>query len=258
MFSKSFRKNYVYIIISLSVVIVLTVYMMMLQKHSRVQLYNKYQTQLVETFYDVTSEKNAFDIPTIKKWQLPYSINRWYHITQGGYEINFRELGFTMPNSKMSIMFLFNCQNRVGFWRNIFHFTNTGKNCCDKGDRIPAMWVYPDYTSNFHIRFSTDKDGNDGSDVINEEEVYIPHLLTLVFDDNMFYFYANDKQVLNTGPHNNIYKRDDKTVLKIGDPWHWNTGLHIKNFTLYDGVLSETQVRQVYKTLTERTGELTF
>jgi len=227
--------------------------MMNLQKHS----YSNLQTQVIEKF-DATSNLTAFDIPKMKKWQFPNSINTWYHITQGGYSIHFKELGFTMPNSKMTIMFLFNCQSKEGYWRNIFHFTNSGKNCCDKGDRIPAMWVYPNYTAYFHVRFSTDNWGNDGHDIIHEESKSIPQLITLVFDDNMFSFYVNDKLVLNTGPYNNIYKRDDNTVLHIGDPWHWNANLHIKNFTLYDGVLSKDYVQQVYKALTERAGELTF
>jgi len=252
MYPKYFRKNYVYILISLCIVMILTVYMMNLQKDS----YSNLQTQVIEKF-DATRKMNAFDIPKMKKWQFPNSIDTWYHITQGGYSIPFKELGFTMPNSKMTIMFLFNCQSREDYWRNIFHFTNSGKNCCDKGDRIPAMWVYPHYMTNYHVRFSTDTWGNDGDDINNEMDKSVPQLITLIFNDNKVVFYLNNVEKVNR-EHHNIYKRDDKTVLHIGDPWHWNNKLHIKNFTLYDGVLSDTEVKQVYNALTEDGSQFTF
>jgi hypothetical protein len=29
-------------------------------------------------------------------------------------------------------------------WGSIFHFSATGGNCCEYGDRVPAVWFYPD------------------------------------------------------------------------------------------------------------------
>lgn len=245
------RKNIqVYILIVVCVVIIiLTAYFMYVKNIS--------QTQSIETFGG-PSQSTAFNIPAIKKWQFPPSIEQWYEIKQNGYRIDFKDLGFTLPNSKMTIMFLFNCQSKVDYWRNIFHFTNSGNNCCEKGDRIPAMWVYPDYTNNFHIRFSTDDYGNDGYDPqYMRDNKTVPELLTLVFDDNKFSFYANDT-LLYSKVYHNIYKRDDQTVLHIGDPWHGNSNLHIKHFTLYDGVLTKDHVSEVYNKLKGSAGELTF
>lgn len=31
-----------------------------------------------------------------------------------------------------------------GGWGSIFHFSATGGNCCEYGDRVPAVWFYPD------------------------------------------------------------------------------------------------------------------
>ena len=254
MVSKYFRKNHIVVsIVVCAVLIILTVYFVYSMKKSQTQT----QTQTIETFGG-SNESASFNIPAIKKWQFPSSVDRWYEIKQNGYRIDFKDLGFTLPNSKMTIMFLFNCESKVGYWRNIFHFTNSGNNCCEKGDRIPAMWVYPDYTNNFHIRFSTDDYGNDGYDPrYMRDNKTVPELLTLVFDDNKFSFYANDT-LLESKVYHNIYKRDDKTVLHIGDPWHWNGNLHIKNFTIYDGVLEKHHISEIYNKLKGIAGELTF
>ena len=48
-------------------------------------------------------------------------------------------------------------------WGNILHFTATGNNCCDYGDRIPGIWFHPG-TRNLHIRDGHGGDGSVGCD----------------------------------------------------------------------------------------------
>ena len=61
---------------------------------------------IIENFGSST-DSAAFDIPTLKKWSFEESAN-WYKIQKGGYTKNFSELDFTIPNSKLSILFSFN------------------------------------------------------------------------------------------------------------------------------------------------------
>ena len=43
------------------------------------------------------------------------------------------------------------------------HFTATGNDCCDYGDRVPGVWFHPG-TRNLHIRDGHGGDGNAGCD----------------------------------------------------------------------------------------------
>lgn len=45
-------------------------------------------------------------------------------------------------------------------WSNILRFTNTTKDCCDLGDRSPAIWLHPNMY--LHVRIGSDKEGNWG------------------------------------------------------------------------------------------------
>lgn len=210
---------------------------------------------LIENFGG-SSDDVAFDVPTQKKWKFDQS-KSWYKIQQNGYKINFSELGFTMPNSQLSILFLYMNFKGQDYWRNVFRLTNTTNNCCNAGDRLIAMWIHPDKTNNFHIRFTTDTDGNDGMDSGILLPMGIPVFIGLVFDNNIFNLYINS--VLSyTGTFNNIAKRDSNAVLQIGDEFHQQDGnIYIKNFTMYDGVLTQTDINNVYDKLTDGSSETT-
>ena len=93
--------------------------------------------------------------------------------------------------------------------------------------------------------FSTDKDGNDGVDPNIEIPMGIPSLITLVFNKNTFTFYVNGNAV-KTLSYGSIYPRNIDTKLYIGDHFdgYGNDGnVLIKNFTIYDGALNETDVK---------------
>ena len=51
----------------------------------------------------------------------------------------------------------------VGAWANIIHVSATGNNCCNYGDRIPAIWFYAN-TYRLHIRDGSTSEGNAGCD----------------------------------------------------------------------------------------------
>jgi hypothetical protein len=204
---------------------------------------------IIENFGSST-DNVAFDIPTLKKWSFEESTN-WYKIQKGGYKKNFSELGFTTPNSKLSILFLFTNLKGTDYWRNIFRFTNTSNDCCNKGDRIPAVWVKPDNNNNLWIRFSTDTNGDDGIETGILFPMGVPILIGLIFDANTFTLYYNNIMAYN-GTFNNIMARDSNTILQIGDSFYEQDGsIFIKNFTLYDGALTQTDINSIYDKLSQ-------
>jgi hypothetical protein len=189
----------------------------------------------------------AVNLPVLKKWTYPVT-NSWYKLKVNDYRMHLREMNFTQY-SNMSISFFLQINSGSGNWRNILHFTQDGNNCCERGQRIPALWIYPDNTTNMHIRFSTDSGGNDGIDTTSMSNATIsffkPYLITLVFNNNNFTFYINKRQVVSS-EFNNIYKRNRDTLMMIGDPWHSaDDGILINNFTVYDGVLSQNDVNMM-------------
>ena len=48
---------------------------------------------------------------------------------------------------------------RSGAWGSLFHFTATGANCCEYGDRVPAVWFYPQ-SRRLHIVHGQKDSGN--------------------------------------------------------------------------------------------------
>ena len=49
-------------------------------------------------------------------------------------------------------------------WSNIIHFTATGSNCCEYGDRVPAVWFYPG-ALRLHIIDGQPSNGNDECEI---------------------------------------------------------------------------------------------
>jgi hypothetical protein len=188
----------------------------------------------------------AVNLPNLKKWTYAVS-ESWYKLKVNDYSMYLRDMNFSQY-ANLSISFFMQINGGHNQWRNVFHFTQDGQNCCEKGQRIPAMWIFPDNTTNMHIRFSTDSNGNDGintSDYTPNISLKKPYLITLVFDNNRFVLYINKQKVCDKG-FNNIYKRNGDTLMYIGDPWHSaNDGLLINNFTLYDGALSQDDVNNM-------------
>ena len=190
----------------------------------------------------------AMNVPILQKWTYLAS-NNWYKVKINNYRMYLRDLNFTQYNN-ISISFFLQINTGSSKWRNVFQFTQDGENCCQIGQRIPAMWIRPDNTPNIHIRFSTDSGGgNDGIDTSSIPNATIsffkPYLITLVFNNNNFTFYINKTQVLSNN-YNNIIKRNRDTLMFIGAPWdNEDDGVFINNFTLYDGVLSQGDVNNI-------------
>uniref|UniRef100_A0A7M5V0H6 Uncharacterized protein n=1 Tax=Clytia hemisphaerica TaxID=252671 RepID=A0A7M5V0H6_9CNID len=58
-----------------------------------------------------------------------------------------------------SVSFDIKPRGTIAGWTNIIHLTSTGKNCCGKGDRIPAIW-FNSRTTKMHVCSQIDNAGN--------------------------------------------------------------------------------------------------
>ena len=131
-------------------------------------------------------------------------------------------------------------------WSNIFHNSFTDKNCCDMGDRSPAIWFYSD-TTKMHIRTSasgaeTNISGNNGLNPtyhlpigkISHVEIKLidDHLHVVIKDENGVVKYNNSKQVGSGRASDDVYNNANHKFY-FSDPWHAAADVEVKNLT-YD------------------------
>jgi hypothetical protein len=175
--------------------------------------------------------------------------NDWYTVRQNGASIPMSQMGINPNNQNISISFILKINNVTSSWRNIFHFTNNDTD----GSRLPAIFVYPDNSAKLHMRFDADGNTNNGVDTPNSLPLNTPILITLIFTRNNFKFYIGSTRMLEQS-FNNINPRNNNTKLYIGDPWYGSDGgILIKNFTVYDGALSESDISNIMEKLNSST-----
>lgn len=188
----------------------------------------------------------AFDIPNLKKWYFPDSVN-WYRPVKSR-QYKFSELGFTMPNDKLSISFLYTCLEGAGWWRNILRFSNKadGSDGAPNG-RNPGLWIWPNNQNQLHFRIHTNNSWNDGLDTIILP-MAVPMLITFVIDQNTIYFYK-DNILVSTSNFNGIKPRDYNTNFFVNADGDIGGKVLIKNLTFYNGALTQTDVNNMYDSL---------
>lgn len=188
---------------------------------------------------------NAFDIPAFTNWHCPVT-NNWYKVAPNGYIVPFSETGLTTPNSVMSIAFLYDNLQNSRNPRNIFRFTDNNAN---QISRIPALFVSSNSNKlNFQFNLSITRTAVIDSAVL---PLNTPYLITMVFNGSTFTYYIN-KTLTLTQSYINIIGRNSTTNLIIGDSFYPSDGnILIKDFTLYNGALSQTDVNNIYDNLTD-------
>jgi len=181
----------------------------------------------------------------VKTWKYKLSLDNWFNIPQNNFVCRWKDLNID-SNTKMSISFWLNISSLFGDWRNIIHFSNNNNNCCNSGDRIPAIWVSPNSTNLLIV--------NDLFDSPNQYvtlegiQLNTPTYITITWDDQTIITYLNTVQnksftyplkLINTLPESYFY---------IGDPWHpQNNGVQIKNLSIFNTVLNQDQLNKIYK-----------
>jgi len=195
---------------------------------------------IYEKTLDIT---NNYDV-TEKSWVFPKSNGLWYQLSAGSYYTKWSMLGIKSVTD-MTISFLTNIFKISDSFRSIIHVSNSGSNWGKVGDRIPGIWLWPNYnelTNKLYISFSTDicTEPNSIQELINtntaipmNQEVQVD----IIIKDRACYVFFNgkfDTVGIFTG---NIIKPNDDATVYICDPWHDNNGdsLHIKDFKIMNG-----------------------
>jgi hypothetical protein len=129
--------------------------------------------------------------------------------------------------------------------RNIFHVSNDNINCCNKGNRVPGIWILQNLTtlfiSNDTIGLPNQTFTVDGINLNNQ--IFI----SITWNDKDVYVYFNKNFIKSFTYQQNLVEAIANAYVYIGDQWtEQNEGIKIKNLTLYNYVLSVDQIQQVY------------
>jgi len=106
----------------------------------------------------------------------------------------------------------------VGGWGNIIHVSATGNNCCNYGDRVPAVWFYPG-NLRLHIRDGHTSEGNAGCDP--EDQLVVDQATTVRLEINGFFLsvYYNDELKCEAARGDGRSLHDNARIW-LSDDWH--------------------------------------
>lgn len=209
--------------------------------------------------FEESSTKSALLSPTLNKWMCPITADSWFTVIQNGYRIKIKDMKTSenvsiAPYENMSISFLLKLTSTSPNWRNVFHFSNDDRDWGGEGSRNPSLWIYPDNKTNLHIRIGTNSSNNDGRDT-NVQMPIVPTrenpiLVTFVITKTNMKLFLDSTQIYSHNL-NNTKPRTGETTFYLGDPWYnQNGGIQIKNFTVYDGVLTAEDINKMNDILT--------
>jgi hypothetical protein len=139
--------------------------------------------------------------------------------------------------NNLKISFTIKITDRFTNWNNIFHITSTGNNCCEKGDRVPALWLNSDPNNGIymHVSASTSNVGN------NTHNFYFNRGNS--FTANVILTWKNNEVTVNIDGNINTYNYGEDLIepdangsdakIYLKDPWHQDEKVYtIKNFTI--------------------------
>lgn len=166
-------------------------------------------------------------------WVFPPSLNTAMTL----YPVNvgpLSSLGIT-SNSSMTLSFVINVQSINSNFRNIFHASNSGNDCCSNnpGDRVPAVWVTAGSLT-LHISSSTTSNGNDyfySSTLTLNQTTQVD----IVWSGQNVYVYFNGTKVSQFTHSSPLISIAPISSTYICDPFYSTGGFTIKNLSLSNG-----------------------
>ena len=124
-------------------------------------------------------------------------------------------------------------RGKISGWTNIIHLTATGKNCCGKGDRVPAVW-FNSRSTRLHVCSQID---NAGNRCYNSDNIPLNKWTTVVIkqdkDNKGKYIYTVTaggkvvKKIENKKPQE--YKN---VRIFAADNWYRESNAELKNFEI--------------------------
>jgi len=182
-------------------------------------------------------------------WTYPKS-NKWMIIEQNKNPIyKWKDLNIS-SNSNMSISFLLYISNTYNNWRNIFHISNNNNDCCNIGDRVPGLWIYPKSTRLLLVNDIKMINNNKQVGVSTNDGIRLNRdcFITMTWSNTTVSIYENGLLKASRDYKLPLIAAIPEASFYIGDPWYKaNEGIQIKDFTIYNYVLSQRQIKDMYK-----------
>lgn len=179
-----------------------------------------------------SSITNIYNAPNPNNWKYTPSIGNPIQLFPNNYITNWSNLNIS-SNSNMSVSFIINIQNINPNWRNIFHVTNNNNDCCNSGDRVPAVWVTNGGQSLLVVN-SINNNGNAYFYTTNVplntptkvDIIWNVQNVTVYFNEVLNTIYDYPTPLIPTNPNAYVY---------IADPWYISNGYTIQDLTFYNG-----------------------
>ena len=217
---------------------------------------------MIKRGYVMKSESEEMDLSFLKRkidnnvWKYINSIDKWFAIPQNNYICRWKDLKIN-SNNNMTISFWLNIKSiNNNSYRNIFHFTNTNQNYGPNGCRVPALWVSPKSTT---LYISSDLDNKiDSVFTTSSLTLNIPTFITITWLNNTVKVYFNGNLIKTYTHNSNIIPANPDSFFYIGDPWHPSGDVEIKNFSIYNNALNQTQISYIYKAQNVITNKWTY
>ena len=200
--------------------------------------------------YGLCIQKEKEMSKILGRWTLIDSDKKWYLInntkTIGQWKItNIKH------TSKMTITFWINISKLYPSWTNILHVTNNNSNCCEKGDRVPGIWLYPNSSkmlvvADNEVYANKSIDSGDQSIKLDKST-----LVSIVFNKYKISLYFDGQLVTEKKFAHHLKNANNNATFYCPDPWHGANGINdietrIMNLTLYNKVLTQEEIQNIY------------
>lgn len=176
-------------------------------------------------------------------WEFVPSKGRWTYLTQNT-SVQYSSIGILSSKNKSITMWI-NVRDVIHWWRNIFHVTNSGNNCCSPGDRIPAMWIWPGSTR-LHICHDTTAKSNEN---FNPEGLQLGKntFVALIWSDKKLTVYLNDEPKGTYDYEGELIEAEATAKLFLSSPWYPTSGILVKNIQFWNKTLSYEDLQKIKK-----------
>lgn len=174
-------------------------------------------------------------------WIYDKTINTWYKTVQNNLIGKWSDIDINL-STYMSVSFFIDLENTNFSFLTIFDLTNNNSNNLVTGNMVPYLVLLPDKIIMMHSTTKT---------VLNMEFNIPPgkqSYITLTFNYNTIKIYVNGVITENKLYPDPLASATPDASFYISDPWG-PAGALIKDFTIYNYVLSDNEVKYLYNNL---------
>jgi hypothetical protein len=174
-------------------------------------------------------------------WIYDKTINTWYKTVQNNLVGKWSDIDIN-SSTYMSVSFFLNLEDTNFSFLTIFDLTNNNSNNLVTGNMVPYLVLLPNKILMMHS--TTNEVLNIEFSIPSGKESYI----TLTFNYNTIKIYLNGTIIENKLYPDPLTSATPDASFYISDPWG-PAGALIKDFTIYNYVLSDNEVKYLYNNL---------